>query len=238
MESPDRVRALKAVPHFRLLDGASLQKLAAAVRFRKLESGEAVFFERDPADAFFAVRTGGVKLYRLRPDGREQIIHTLAAGATFAEAAVFNLDFYPVNAVATETPTELIAIPKAPLQQMLREDDRIAGAIIASMSMRMLELVERVEELASASAAARLARYLLRLPSTGPATRPTVELPVAKKDLAARLAIAPETLSRVLRKWEQAGIVDSASRTIALLDPGKLLAIADGEGPPALAGSM
>ena len=56
---------------------------------------------------------------------------------------------------------------------------------------------------------------------TGPATRPLVELPVAKKDLAARLAIAPETLSRVLRKWEQAGLVDAAQRTLALLDPGE-----------------
>jgi CRP/FNR family transcriptional regulator len=229
MEASDRIRALKALPHFRLLDAAALEKLAATARVRTLQAGEAVFFERDAADAFFAVRSGGIKLYRLRPDGREQVIHTLGPGASFAEAAVFNLDFYPVNAVATETPTELIAVPKDPLQKMLREDDRIARSIIASMSMRMLELVERVEELASASAAARLARYLLRLPPTGPATRPTVELPVAKKDLAAWLAIAPETLSRVLRKWEQAGLVDSASRTIALLDPGRLLAIADGE---------
>jgi len=56
-----------------------------------------------------------------------------------------------------------------------------------------------------------------------------VELPVAKKDLAAHLAIAPETLSRVLRRWEQDGLVDTAQRTLALLDPAKLLAIADGD---------
>jgi CRP/FNR family transcriptional regulator, dissimilatory nitrate respiration regulator len=225
-------RALKSLPHFRLLDAAALEKIAALAKARRCEAMEALFFERDPARAFFAVQSGGVKLYKLRPDGREQVIHSLGPGATFAEAAVLNLGFYPVNAVTTESPTELIEIAGDPFKELIRDDDRIAKAMVGSLSMRLLELVERVEELASASAAVRLARYLLKLPATGPATRPLVELPVAKKDLAARLAIAPETLSRVLRKWEQAGLVDAAQRTLALLDPARLLAIADGEASP------
>jgi CRP/FNR family transcriptional regulator, dissimilatory nitrate respiration regulator len=232
MPNDSLARVLKSLPHFRLLDSAALARIAGLAKTRRCEAMEALFFERDPARAFFAVQTGAVKLYKLRPDGREQVIHSLEPGATFAEAAVLNLGFYPVNAVTTESPTDLIEFPGDAFKELIRDDDRIAKAMIGSLSMRLLELVERVEELASASAAVRLARYLLKLPVTGPATRPLVELPVAKKDLAARLAIAPETLSRVLRKWEQSGLVDSAQRTLALLDPAKLLAIADGEASP------
>ena len=112
-----------------------------------------MFFERDPAVAFYAVVTGAVKLFRLRPDGREQVIHALGPGTTFAEAAVLNLGVYPVHAVATETPTELIIIPGEPVKKLIREDERVATAMIGSLSMRLLELVERTEELASASAA-------------------------------------------------------------------------------------
>jgi CRP-like cAMP-binding protein len=229
MPTTNLASSLKKLPHFRLLEAAALGQIAEKASLRRYQAAEAIFFERDPAVAFYAVVAGSVKLYRLRPDGREQVIHALGPGATFAEAAVLNIGVYPVHAVATETPTELIQIPGDPVKKLIREDERVATAMVGSLSMRLLELVERVDELASASAAGRVARYLLKLPSTGPVTKPTVELPVAKKDLAARLAIAPETLSRVLRKWEQTGLVDGAQRTLVLLDPARLLAIADGE---------
>ena len=87
------------------------------------------------------------------------MIHSLGPGTTFAEAAVLNLGFYPVNAVTTESPTDLIEIAGDPFKELIRDDDRIAKAMIGSLSMRLLELVERVDELASASAA-RAARPL------------------------------------------------------------------------------
>jgi CRP-like cAMP-binding protein len=222
-------RELKRLPHFRLLDEKRLAALAAHVRIRTFQSGDALFFERDPAKAFFGLRTGGVKLFRLAPDGRERVVNVLGPGQTFAEAAVLNLGFYPVNGVVTETPTEVIEVPADPIKKMMRDEEGFAGAIVGSLSMRLLELVERVEELSSASAAVRMARYLLKLPSEGPPERPSVTLPVAKKDLAARLGIAPETLSRVLRQWEDARVVESSQRTLVLLDAARLLAIADGE---------
>jgi CRP-like cAMP-binding protein len=229
MPQESLARALKSLPHFRLVDSAALERIAGFAKRRRHEAPESLFFEREPAHAFFAIESGGVRLYRLRQDGREHVIHSLGPGTTFAEAAVLNLGFYPVNAVTTESPTELIEIAGDPFKEMIKADPDVAKSMIGSLSMRLLELVERVEELASASAGVRLARYLLKLPCTGPSTRPLVELPVAKKDLAARLAIAPETLSRVLRKWEQDGLVDTAQRTLALLDPAKLIAIADGD---------
>ena len=101
---------------------------------------------------------------------------------------MLSFGFYPVNGVATETPTDLLEISGEPIKQLMRDDERLAASMVGSLSMRLLELVERVEELSSASASVRLARFLTKLPGAGPPTRPTVELPVAKKDLAARLA--------------------------------------------------
>src|SRR5262245_3467864 len=148
-------RMLRQMPHFRLLDAASLAAIARHSRLRRFEAGNALFFEREPAKAFFVVRTGGAKLYRLKPDGREQVIHVLGPGQSFAEAAVLNFDFYPVNGMATESPTELLEISADPLKKLLREDQKLAAAMVGSLSMRLLELVERVEELSSASAAVR-----------------------------------------------------------------------------------
>ena len=104
--------------------------------------------------------------------------------------------------------------------------------MVGSLSQWLLGLVERIDELSVASAGARLARYLLRQPSHRIESATQVELPMAKKELAAHLAIAPETLSRLLRRWQDAGLVRSEGRTLTVLDERLLAALADhgGEG--------
>jgi CRP/FNR family transcriptional regulator len=69
----------------------------------------------------------------------------------------------------------------------------------------------------------------LRLPAKDEAGALVVHLPMAKKDLAAHLAIVPETLSRLLRRWQDQGIVESRGKELAILDARVLIAIADRE---------
>src|SRR6185295_11893846 len=104
---------------------------------------------------------------------------------------------------------------------------RVARAMVASLSTWLLRLVGRVEELTVMSAGARLARYLLDLPSSSSPDGLAVELPLAKKDLAASLGITPETLSRLLRKWQDLEIVRGDGSSIAVLDSDALVAVAE-----------
>ena len=100
-------------------------------------------------------------------------------------------------------------------------------AAVATAFNQMAATLERVEELQVSSAGARLARYVMKLPAKGASDPLEVELPLAKKDLAAHLAITPETLSRLLRRWQDQGIVETRGKRILLLDSRVLTAIAD-----------
>jgi CRP-like cAMP-binding protein len=220
---------LRSLSIFRGLDPPALEKVAALSRFMTFEAGQRVFDAGGKCDAFYAVREGGVKLYRLAGDGREQVMQHIGPGRTFAEAALLSLGVFPVSAAATETPTVVATIRGGPFLELFREDEGLARAMVAALSSRLHLLIERVEELTIANAAARLARHVLKLPAKGPADKPVVELPMAKKDLAHHLAITPETLSRLLRRWQDRGLVISDRRELTILDPQRLLAIADGE---------
>ena len=107
----------------------------------------------------------------------------------------------------------------------------MGSAVIASLCIHLLRLAERVEELSVPSAEARLARYVLRQPARAQPARIQgarkseleVELGMKKKDLATHLAMAPETLSRVLRRWRERGWVTDAEG-----GSGALLSILDG----------
>ena len=218
---------LRRVPLFAALDPHSLDRIASASRTMRLAAGEPVLREGEPVRGFFYVVTGGVRIYRVAPDGREQVLHRVRAGQTFAEAAVLTMKRYPASAAATEPATELIEIGAVTFLGVLDADPRVAKAMVASLSTWLLRLVGRVEELTVLSAGARLARYVLDLSSTSSKDGLVVELPLPKKELAASLGITPETLSRLLRKWQDRRVVTIDGSTILVRDSEVLLAIAE-----------
>jgi CRP/FNR family transcriptional regulator, dissimilatory nitrate respiration regulator len=223
------VPLLRSLPVFAALDVDTLNRIAAGSRARRLEAGENVIREGEPVRGFFAVASGAVRIFRLAPDGREQVLQRVRAGQTFAEAAVLSMKRYPANAVAVE-PTEVVEIGADAFLRLFEGDSRVAKAMVGSLSTWLLRLLGRVEELTVLSAGARLARHLLDLPSTASADGAVVPLPVAKKELAAQLGITPETLSRLLRKWQDLEVVRTEGSSIVVLDADALLAIAEDVG--------
>jgi CRP/FNR family transcriptional regulator, dissimilatory nitrate respiration regulator len=221
------VPLLRRLPIFGALDEPTLARIAAGSRPRRLEAGEALVREGEPVRGFFAVAAGSVRIFRLAPDGREQVLQRVRAGQTFAEAAVLSMKRYPANAVAAEPGTEVVEIGAETFLRLFEDDTQVAKSMVASMATWLLRLVGRVEELTVLSAGARLARYLLDLPSTSTDEGSSVALPLAKKDLAAQLGITPETLSRLLRKWQDTGVARTEGASVVVLDADALLAIAE-----------
>jgi CRP/FNR family transcriptional regulator len=223
-------RELRALPHFRTLPEASLAAVARLARARSLRAGETLFVEGESPRAFFFVRAGAVKLFRLGSEGREQVLHHLGPGRSFAEAAVLSMPAYPAHAVALETPTELLEFAGAPFRELLAADPQLSIAMVSSLSMWLAGLADRVEELSLSSASARLAHHLLRRPARRAGSGQAIELDLARKDLAAHLAMTPETLSRVLRRWQDEGLVRVEGRVLVVLDEDRMDALAEGRG--------
>ncbi len=217
---------LRAVPHFASAEEATLAQLAAGSRITRHDAGDLVFHEGAAPRAFFVVRRGGVRVFRVAPDGRVQVLHRLAPGGTFAEAAVLNMRSYPATAEATEDGTEILEVGAATFLRLFDTDPRLPRAMAASLCAWLRLLVGRVEELSVASAGARLARYLLDLPARDSDDGLVIALPTTKRELAERLAITPETLSRQLRRWHDHAVIVSERDRIVLLEPGTLLKIA------------
>ena len=218
---------LRALPHFKTLPADLLARVAERTRVVQAAAGQVLFHEGEPCRAFYAIRSGAVKLYRVKADGREQVVHNLGPGATFAEAALLSFGRFPVDAAATQEST-LLEIDGERFLELVASDARMASSVIGSLCMRLVALVERVEELSLVQAGSRLARWLLRQPAHG-GSEPTVELQLAKKDLAAQLAMTPETLSRILSRWQLEGWIRSEGSRVVLLSERSLLALADGE---------
>ncbi|MCE9635652.1 MAG: Crp/Fnr family transcriptional regulator [Planctomycetes bacterium] len=225
----DIATALRVFPLLAGLAPAAVARLAKTAHRRTYAAGEIVFRQGEPARGFHAVTAGGIRVVRMMPDGRERVLHRIKPGQTFAEAAVLSMPAYPATAIAAGA-TETIEVAGPEFVGLVETDPAAARAIISSLAGWLVHLVGRVEELTALSADARLARYLLDLPSHGAAAALEVTLPLAKKDLAAHLGITPETFSRVLRRWTDRGIVASKGATVTISDTAALMAISEGEG--------
>lgn len=179
--------------------------------------GAALFYMGDPANAFFYIVSGWVKLYRITRDGEEAIINVFAPGETFAEAAVFGaLRKYPVNAQAVED-TEILEIPRTLFVDKIKEDSDFALRILGSISARQHYLIQQIEQVTVKSAPQRIGTFLLRLCPPGKDRDIEVSLPYDKSLIARRLNVQPETFSRAVAKLKPHG-VDTKGRRIIVRD--------------------
>ncbi len=220
--------ALARLPHFRALDDERLSRIAGCCTLRTAQAREELFREGQPCDAFWAVVEGMVRVYRTTPDGREQVVHHVPAGRTFAEAALFHYRVYPASAAVETGPARVLRVDGRRFGALLAEEPALAAAMIGSLCGWMHTLLDRIELLGAVGAGARLAQFLLGLPAKDEGGSLVVALPVAKKTLAAELAITPETLSRLLGRWKELGLVAVKGQRITLVDVRALQAVAGG----------
>lgn len=214
---------MKHSPLFAGLSDDDLDALMGIVRIREHARGELLFSEGELADGFFVVLDGKVKVYKLSPEGKERILHVIQPGGTFAEAAIFGDGLYPAYAEPLQT-SKLIFLPKDGFLDLLMNNGRISINMIAGLSRFLRQFANQIEDLTFKDVPSRLARYLMEL-SRG--TKPAVELPISKSQLASNLGTVSETLSRTLRKLSEDDLISVSGKTVEILDFDRLAELAE-----------
>ncbi|MEK8090772.1 Crp/Fnr family transcriptional regulator [Thermithiobacillus plumbiphilus] len=214
------LQLLRKAPLFSSLGPQELGQLLDSASALSLQAGEQLFAEGEPAQAFYVVIEGSMRLYKLSAEGNEKVIELIQAGETFAEAVVFLGGRYPVHAAAL-SPARLIRIDNTEFVRALRSNNNLAMKMLASISMRLHQLVNDVRALSLESAGQRVAGYLLELAGEAGAGS-EVLLPAQKHVIASRLGIKPETFSRVLTGLREQNLIDLEGQHIRLPDAAAL----------------
>jgi len=218
---------IREIPLFAGLIDEQIQWLAAIVERRKYSRGKVIFTEGEEAAGLYVLHTGRVKIYKLSSEGKEQILHIFGPGEPFGEVAVFAGGQFPAYAETLEV-SETLFFPRKKIVELLTKDPSMAMNMLAMLSKRLKYFTQLVENLSLKEVPQRLAAYLLVL-ATMKDKRDTVELDIAKGQLASLLGTIPETLSRILNKMTIQGYIEVEGRQIKLLDRQSLENISMGE---------
>ncbi|HEY8962241.1 MAG TPA: Crp/Fnr family transcriptional regulator [Luteolibacter sp.] len=226
MTSPETIRlaalaaALRQASIFNGLSESDLLQIAGYSERRSLAKDEILFEEGQPVKGFYVVLKGLIKAYRVDESGREQVIHLIPAGQSFAEPAVAGLPGYPAHTRALEK-SEVVLIRGPEFLAHLQVHSELALRMLASLSRHLHELVHTIESYRLQDAEKRLLHWLLHRcpPENGPAS---IRLTTSKGVLASELGTRQETLSRLFSKLRKAGILKVQGRNLTIENPGEL----------------
>jgi len=209
---------LKRIYLFDALSEAQLERVLRTMTAVHLAPKQGLFSFQQPATRFYLVRRGQIKLFRVSPDGDEKVIEVVHAGRSFAEAIMFmERHIYPVNAEAIEQ-TELYSFDMNTFMDLLKESPQTCFRLLASMSQRLHGLVEEINNLTLQNATYRLVNYLLQQLPEGAVSAPAIHLDTPKSVIASRLSIQPETLSRILSRLANQGLLSVSGSNLTLHD--------------------
>ncbi|MDP6785583.1 MAG: Crp/Fnr family transcriptional regulator [Alphaproteobacteria bacterium] len=208
--SADDFKIVGRAPLFAGLPKDALETLLRSSRVVEIPRGKVLFVRGEPAERFYLVLNGWVKVYRDNPNGEQAVIAIIKPGETIAEAAIFMARDYPASAEAVNE-SRLLEIPGRPFVANLRSDSDLALGMLTAMSMRLRRMVKHIEQLQANSTPQRLGNFLLSLSDDGSDTQ-VVRLPYDKTLVAARLGMKPESLSRALAKLKTIGVVTKGNK--------------------------
>ncbi len=221
---------LRRTPLFANLPPDDLARVADISSRRRCGKRESLFGEGDRADGFFVVASGRIKVFKTSEEGKEQVLHVLDAGQSFAEATIFEGGHFPASAAALED-SELVFIPKRPFLDLLERSPRIALRMLGSMAKWLKRMTDLVESLALRDVETRLVFFLseeMKARGKSLADGAVLDLEIGKNVLASRLGTVPETFSRTLKKLQEEGKIRVRGRQIRVLSAARLFASLSG----------
>ena len=204
---------LEQMPLFSNLSAASMLALARSGRFKQVEKGQFIFYQSDPSETCYIVRSGLVSILLGSSDGREMVINEMRPGDFFGEVGLLTNQSRSTSAV-TRINSELLVFPRQIFLDTIEAEPLLARRMLEITANRLRGSSERESALAFLDAQARLARLLLQL------DKQELEkgyVTISQEELAQRTGLTRQTVAKALGRWRRAGWLITGRGRILLL---------------------
>lgn len=220
----ETVESLRKINLFAFLNDEQLEQVARLVIERFYKAGRIIFFENEPGEAVFFLKSGRIKITKADDDGREQILHFVHPGEMFAEVVLFGDSSYPATAEVIED-AEVQLIRNEDMDKLILEHPDIALGFLRIMAQRLRFAQRQINELALMSTTRRMASMLLFL-ATDQGTKTDkgikINMSLTKQDLASLIGTSRETANRILSDFRKQKAIEVNRQEIVVLDKEKL----------------
>ncbi len=210
----ESMNVLKLCPLFHDVSDENLSLLLRNCGYIRFKCGDIINHEGDEFKHCPLTINGRMEVFRHTYLGEEKIFGIFCPGEIVAIAAVFMPhNRYPMSLRAKED-GEALLLDKRDILQLCRTCPHIMEKLLTRFSLKLYENINHIDWLTSSSAEQRLAAYLLDLKHQQLSS--LITLPLSRGQLAAKLGIRYETLSRLVSSWRQKGFIGVEKDTVKI----------------------
>jgi CRP/FNR family transcriptional regulator, cyclic AMP receptor protein len=213
-------RLLRQAPLFAHLAEEELTALAKVSRRRTYKRNEVIIRADEPADAFFLLTSGSVKVSLRDRQWNEVILKILYPFSFFGEMAFLDEQRRSATVSAIEK-SDTLSFAREDFTRFIQHSPEVILKMLVTMSQRLRQADQKIARLALTSASGRVAMALLELLADhgGRAVGGgiAIDLRLTRKELADLAGVARETLVRALAEFQRRGWVRLDRRAIVVL---------------------
>ncbi len=207
-----------------ITQGLDAEQLGAFDRLSRTRGpfrpGERIFRMGDSFHSIYAVQSGAVKTEAVSDDGRTQVTGFYLPGEQFGVEGIGQAAI-PCDAIALKN-TWVCEIAFKPLEELCGRSPLLQHHLFSVLGEKICNSEYQFMMGRNMRAERRVARFLkclvLRIRSLEGSEVRQFHLPMSKEDIANYLGVAPETLSRTLRKLDEEGMIRNEAKGFELLD--------------------
>jgi CRP-like cAMP-binding protein len=202
-------------------------QLAQARTVEQAVRGAIIYEPEQPARDLLLLRSGQVALYLLSPEGRTLTLRVVDPGQIFGHVAIGDGGAYDTYAEAL-APARFSRIPRDEALSLVERDGPLALALLEDLGRHSLAISRRLDEVTFKSVPARLASVLLDLAQPQGSSQ-TARLPRrSHRQLAEMINAYRETVTKVIKQFRAARLLEIDRSTITLLNRPRLEELAQG----------
>jgi CRP/FNR family transcriptional regulator len=208
---------------FQRLGPERLGRIRSHLKLQPYFPREYLYFEGQPAEHIWLVRSGEVRTVKGSRSGRVMTLEHLRPGDLFGVASVLNESFY-TDAAEGMVEGEVWRLPRRNVLQLLRDEPELLQDLLGVVARRLERAHDRLCSFAHDSVPARIARLLLAEPDSE-------KIEMTRRALGDEAGTTVETTIRVLRSFERNRWVEGGVGWVRVMDRSALERIAEGEKP-------
>ncbi|HWQ38816.1 MAG TPA: Crp/Fnr family transcriptional regulator [Burkholderiales bacterium] len=213
-----RQELLARFPVFGSVSREALERVLASGRTRTLRAGSLLFDTGKPCTGFPLLLSGTVRVAKAAPNGREVRLYRVQPGEAciMSTGCLLGEVDYSATGIA-ESDVVVFVLPPALFTELMAREEAFRKWVFGLFSERLSGMMELVEAVTFQHLDRRLAAFLAR---RGPL------VVASQQQLADELGTVREIVGRLLRSFEDRGLVELGRGQVRVVDAAGLAAIA------------
>lgn len=211
--------AISKIPFFQDLtrqDMKYIEPYFLEFRFRR---GQYLFWENDPAEKIYVIKSGRVRLLKTAASGKEMVLEVMIPGQICGGTTLFG-DVHRNGAQAVE-PTVVYGMTRVSYNELLAKYPNIARGIITYLGAKLMDAHDVIISLVSSKVESRIAAVIVRLcENHGTPVRDgiMINIRLTRQDIADIVGSTVETAIRIISRFQKDGLLSTVKGRLIIKD--------------------